>query len=200
MRTVERLLLGIVASISVVRLPGLVAAEGIRVSGEVEVGGQPVSTDPDASDSSKFGKLAEYRDIADGGVLPSARVDLLDTAKGWFAEFRAEDPLAVRGHDPFQEDQRYHLRFGKFGLYEIDMQWDRIPHVFSNQARTLFSQEGDGDLRLADSVQSAVQTVPDLLEGFLGSARRFDLGMRQDTGSFRFRYTPGSGGIALLAS
>jgi MtrB/PioB family decaheme-associated outer membrane protein len=150
--------------------------DGFTVHGEVEAGGQ---VEGSTSDSSRF---EEYRHVPQNAVLPGATLRLDNERFNYFADLYAEDIT--------QEDQRYYLRFGRAGRYDIEIGWDQIPHRFSNAGRTIEAQRDSGDFRIPDAIQRALQADPSGLAGVLAAARSVGLRLREDTGLFRFRYTP----------
>ncbi len=150
--------------------------EGTTVHGEIDAGGQPSAVD------GRSGKFEEYRDIPDNAVVNGVILRGENEERDYFAEFRAEDAV--------QSDQRYQLRMGKYGRYEFEVEWDQIPHLLTTAGRTLFAEPEDGELRLAEELRQILANDPARLPGFLDAAHGTRLATRQDTGRFRFRYTP----------
>jgi MtrB/PioB family decaheme-associated outer membrane protein len=154
--------------------PGFVT--GFTVHGEVEAGGEVLGTKGNTS------KFEEYRDIPESAVLPDGRLHLDNPRYNYFVDVYAEDVA--------QEDQRYTVRFGQAGRYDVEFRWDEIPHEFSNTGRTLETQPDPGVYAIANDIQRELQADPSLLAGFLAAAHSVGLRLRQDTGQFRFRYSP----------
>lgn len=150
--------------------------DGVEVHGAVEAGGEPLSVEH------REGKFGEYRDIPENAVLNEVRVRGEHADRDYFLDFRVEDAI--------QEDQRYRLRMGKYGRYEVEVEWDQIPHLFSTSGSTLFTRNENGDLQLADGIQQLLANDPSQLSSVADAGRSLSLGTRQDTGRFRFRYTP----------
>ncbi len=111
-------------------------------TGEVEVGGRPITGDFGSS------KYEEYREQRPG-VFGNAKV-LVEGKEGkYFLEGSATDVA--------EDDQHYELRIGRYGRYRLELEYDELPHVFSNRARTLYTDTGNGVLTLPDATQSAIQ-------------------------------------------
>ena len=128
-------------------------------------------------------KYEEYRDIpADHPILDKLKLNAEKEDKNSYIEFYTEDS--------FQSDARYILRAGKYGLYEIELGWDELPHVLSNSGKSLFVAQGKGNLTIADDIQHVLQQNPLLLPTLLTEAHPVPLRLHRDTGWFSFRYTP----------
>jgi MtrB/PioB family decaheme-associated outer membrane protein len=128
-------------------------------------------------------KYEEYRHTPEEHpVLDELKIDLENKDKNYYIEFRAEDSL--------QDDQRYLLRLGKYGKYEVELEWDELPHVFSNSGRSLLVSQGNGVFTISDDIQSALQENPLQLQELLTGADPVRLRLGRDTGRFSFRYTP----------
>jgi MtrB/PioB family decaheme-associated outer membrane protein len=149
---------------------------GTTVHGLVDAGGQPASVD------GRRGKFEEYRDVPDNAVVNEVRIRGENDAHDYFAEFRAEDLI--------QDDQRYQLRMGRYGRYELEVEWDQIPHLLTTTGRTLFVEKADGELTLAEGLREILANDPAQLPRVLDAAHGIGLSTRQDTGRARFRYTP----------
>src|SRR5206468_2721895 len=87
---------------------------GFTATGEAEV---PVVGVAKNRNSSKY---EEYRHIPEEQPsLDELKVDLENKEKKYYLELRTEDSL--------QRDQRYVLRLGKYGQYEMELGWDELP-------------------------------------------------------------------------
>ena len=100
------------------------------VSGSVTPGVQSVNQN---TDSSKFN---EYRDIQNGGILTSFDLDALNTRLGRYFE--------LRGTNLFRDDQNILASMGRRGRWDLEIEWDEIPHRLSNKARTPFTESTGG--------------------------------------------------------
>ena len=128
-------------------------------------------------------KYEEYRQIpTNHPVVDELQLNADHPEKNHYFEFRTEDS--------FQSDARYILRTGKYGVYELELGWDELPHVLSNTGQSLFVSGGKGELTIADDVQRALQQNPLRLPDLLTQAHPIPLRFHRDTGWFSFRYTP----------
>jgi MtrB/PioB family decaheme-associated outer membrane protein len=126
-------------------------------------------------DSSKF---EEYRDIPDG---VSGKVRLGYRSDRYFFDLKAKDIA--------EDDQYFRLRSGLYGKFKVEIIYDKIPHRFAYDARTLYSGIGSGTLVLSDAVQSALEATAgddvaraNLLNDFLTSGNTVDLELFRKTG------------------
>ncbi len=104
------------------------------------------------SNREKAGRYLEYRDLPRGGVLDLFR----------FQNRRKVDDLyyfKAEGRDVSQEDQRVDLSAGRYGMFDLNVRWDRIPHRFGNDAITLYRGIGTGRLTIDDTVQQDLQAA-----------------------------------------
>jgi MtrB/PioB family decaheme-associated outer membrane protein len=136
------------------------------VDAEIWAGGRTISGD---TSSSKFN---EYRDLEPGGFGG--------------ANFLVEDPNGVTflwgdfdnvGYD----NQSYSLEAGQWGRLRLFGEYSELPHIFSNDARSLYISQGSNYLNFPDALQSAIQAAPtsaaksDLLRTNLGNVPRTSL-------------------------
>jgi hypothetical protein len=94
-----------------------------------ELGGRSFSKEPSALARAK---LEEYKALPEGAVL----LQLL-------ANYTAHDSITVfqvNGTNFGQRDQTLRFRGNSPGRYDLQVRWDRIPHTFSTNARSLGSQ------------------------------------------------------------
>ncbi len=152
---------------------------GARLSGELEVGGRAV-TGEDWGSSSKY---EEYRE-QDPGVFGS----------GSFLLENRTQPYWLRGwgFDVGERDERYELEGGRWGLYRFDLEYSELPHVFSNDARSLYS-ESDGVLDFPDADQSSIQNAANPsaeLGSVLAGSPHKDLRFRLRQGRASFEVSP----------
>lgn len=98
----------------------------------------------------KAGRYLEYRDVPQGGAL--------DHLHFWNRR-RSDDLYYFRtsATDVAQEDQRVDLEGGRYGMFDLRVTYDRIPHRFGNDAITLYRGVGSGTLTLDDSIQRDLQ-------------------------------------------
>lgn len=156
----------------------------VQLSGEGEVGGRIVSGD---FASSKYEEYRQQRPGAFGNL--------------WFLLDEDDPRYYLRGwsEDAGENDQFYRLEGGRYGLFRIDLQYDELPHVFSNNGRTLFTDMGGGVLTFPDATQAAIQAAAGnaaksaLLATALDGAEHVDLDLRIRRGEARFSYEPTPG-------
>jgi MtrB/PioB family decaheme-associated outer membrane protein len=149
------------------------------VSGEAEVTGLP------RGKSGKDSKFEEYRDLPETVVVPDLQLMIGGKKEDFFLEFDSTKP----GLD----DQNFRLRFGRYGLLDLEFEWDQIPHFFSdNVARTPYSRNG-GTYTLSTKPNTTAGTdVRDWIND-PANTRTLDLRMLQGLARFRVRYTPSPG-------
>ncbi len=120
------------------------AAETVlgNLSGEAGVIGRPHRTGD--NDSSKF---TEYRDF-------NAVTGEWDVKYEKENEYRFQTDAKNVG----QDDQYYNFKFNRYGKFKAGISYDEIPHRFTFDSKTLYSGVGSGNLRLPDSLQSALES------------------------------------------
>jgi MtrB/PioB family decaheme-associated outer membrane protein len=122
----------------------LAAAEdkdGWTYTGQTTAGTEYVKGDPTSS------KFLEYRDVPAGFFFSRFGFSL---AKG--AQHFSLDAQHIG-----QTDGRYALNMGQYGRYRLTIGYDRIPHRFSFDGRTLYYHDEPGDFILSDAIRSAAQ-------------------------------------------
>ena len=99
-----------------------------------------------------------------------------------------------------QDDQRFDLSFGHYGLYEFTFQWDRTPHHYGMSGSTLYSGIGSDRLTLPVQMRTDLQGATGAAQvnmfrdyAYNGSNRLDDL---NDIALLRDRF---SFGLALLS-
>ncbi len=178
---------GFVAASLCVVVPGLALAASAgtdvldwNVSGSVEAGGIYSIGERGSK------KFNEYRDMDNGfaGEL-NLRGEKKDSP--YFFDLWVKNPA--------RDDQLYEGEFGRYGLYRLDLAWDRTPHVLSNGARTIYQENGD-TLTLPSTLRSTIATtmtgsnVPNIQNTINGLLRPVELGFNTDTAKAGFKLTP----------
>jgi len=135
------LLVALAWGIAGTALSQAIATPSTFTLGRIDLGVQ--QADPD-TDSSKF---EEYRDVPNGVVIPFFQ--LLGEGK-WRYNLVAENAL--------RSDGRYRL-FVETEPVRVKLDYNRIPHRFGNNARTLLEETGPGVLEISDTLQRAHQTA-----------------------------------------
>src|SRR2546426_7130256 len=99
------------------------------IRGEAEIGGMPRRfTGRDA-------KFEEYRDLPESVIVPQLQLMIGGKKEDFYLDLGS----SKTGLD----DQNYRLRFGRYGLLDIELEWDQIPHIFSiDTARTPYGRDG----------------------------------------------------------
>jgi MtrB/PioB family decaheme-associated outer membrane protein len=169
-------------------------AQGPTASGQVEFGVRTL-WNKWARASAKF---SEYEAIPRGLFISQATVGLGWGATGYYVTLRAQDAT--------ERDQHVRLRGGRYGRWEFGLEFDRLPHAFSNTGRSIYTQTEPGVFRLPDDVQARLRVIsttdtdpttagvqPNLaqLQALVdGLARPVALSLRRERGAATFRYNP----------
>ena len=152
------------------------------ISGSVEVDGLPRGFHGDRS------KFEEYRTIPESVVVPQLQLMIGGKKQDFYLNFDAGNV----GRD----DQNYRLRFGRYGLLDVELEWDQIPHTFNvDTARTPYVMRG-GTYTLpvrptAADIADNTTTKANLFNIWANAnARPVDLDMLNKIGKISIRYTP----------
>ncbi len=110
----------------------------LSVSGEAGVTGLPRSF------SGSKAKFEEYRDIPETVVVPEIKLQIERKQNDFYFDFDATKPGL--------NDQNYKLRAGRYGLLDMEFEWDQFPHNFNlDTAQTPYtSSNGGGTLTLSN--------------------------------------------------
>lgn len=152
-------------------LPVYAFTEEDAISGKASV---TIRTVQGERESAKF---EEYRDVPDG---LSGEIELRYKKDSYFLELKAKDIA--------EDDQNLTFRAGNYGKYRIEIIYDKIPHRFAYDAKTLYSGTGSGNLSIADAIQANLQgstsatDVANRLRGYLNDASTVDLQLFRKTG------------------
>jgi MtrB/PioB family decaheme-associated outer membrane protein len=97
-------------------------------------------------------------------------------------------------------DQSYSLDLAKVGEHELSVGFDQTPHVYSSSAQTIYSGVGTNSLTLPAGLANRLATDcnnanpcanPNAVRQDINtSLYRTDIGIRRDTASVDYRYTP----------
>ena len=161
---------------------------GWRVGGAIEAGGMGVTGEHGSS------KFNQYRDM-DSGFLGELSL------KGEKKDSPYYFDLGVK--NPGIDDQAYEGALGRFGLFHLEFDWNRTPHILSNSASTIYEMNGGAFVLPASqraAIQAAFTTGPTTLAGRNNIARTIDqlsrpvdLGFNTDVGKIGFKLTPVEG-------
>lgn len=145
--------------------------------GRVEIGVRHIFGDRQAA------KFREYRDIPVGLYIQRFEVNLNSLLnERFFLDYQTRETV--------EKDQSHLLSTGLNGKYRLVLRWDQTPHFFTNTTKTLFTDAGNGRFTAPSPLRSSLQAAPAGLNGFLEGARPLDIGLRRNTGSGTFTYTP----------
>lgn len=153
------------------------------ISGAGEVGGLPMSK------TGRDAKFEEYRDLPETVIVPELQLMIGGKKQDFYLNFDA----GKVGRD----DQNYSLRFGRYGLLDVQFEWDQIPHLFNdNTARTPFTMNG-GTYTLPSrpaGPYTGTTCATNNVCSWLGSTDRpVDLSILDRIARLKLRYTPTPG-------
>ncbi len=158
-----------------------------RVNGAIEAGGLYSFGERSSS------KFQNYRDM-DNGFIGELNLRGEHKDRPFFFELDAKNPA--------RDDQLYDGAFGQYGLFRLDLGWNRVRHDLSNDAQTIFQQSGDtfslGTLTQRQALATVFNSVPPLTTANLtniqntvnGLLRPTELGFNTDVGGAAFKLTP----------
>jgi MtrB/PioB family decaheme-associated outer membrane protein len=171
----------------------------------VEVGGRAFLNNPQRDGSIAFGgqSLAKYYEYST--LKPGPFMD------GW-ASFGSNDGLYridAWARNVGYSDQQYQFGFSKAGEQYFDFGWDQTPHIYSTSAQTLYNGVGSTHLTLPPGLSNqmfndagctpgpagcgfiiAPAKAAQVQQDIFSSTHRSDIGIRRDTASVDYRYTP----------
>lgn len=142
------------------------------------------------NNSSKF---QEYRDLQSG---------LWANLNAYGESEDGDRTLAIRMSAIGRDHARYTVDYGLAGEYKFNLDYNKIPHLFGNDATLLWNQTAANRFELADSTQLALQQAVEaqragggsvnfdflepLIRPFIDTANRIDLGLQRDRTRARF--------------
>jgi putative beta-barrel porin MtrB/PioB len=153
------------------------------VSGSAEVGGLPRGL------SGSDAKFQEYRDIPESVIVPELQLMIGGKKNDFYLSFDAGKVG--------REDQNYSLRFGRYGLLDVQFEWDQIPHLFDDStARTPYMMNG-GTYTLSsrpNGPYTGTSCGANNVCQWLGAADHpVDLSLLDKIARLKLRYTPSPG-------
>jgi len=142
--------------------------------GSVEAGAiaQPVPYDDAAA------KYQEYRDLAQQFIVPKLQLILGDKAENYYVQFDAVNVA--------QKNQMYSLRFGEYGLLDVQAKFFEIPHFFSDHVASTAYDENGGNFTLSSKPASSA----DLHSWLEANDKPFDMSLLEGIADINVRYTP----------
>jgi len=140
--------------------------------------------------SLKTSKYNEYRDIRNGFNI--RRMDfkfenVLGSKNNYFT---------LRSTKSLFKDQSYLATYGSYGRFKLQFRYDEIPHIYSNTARTLFTETSPGVWRFPDLIQQTLQAttganIPSVINNqLLSSFNYITPSILRRAGSLLFSYNP----------
>jgi MtrB/PioB family decaheme-associated outer membrane protein len=157
------------------------------ISGSGEIGGLPRGFKGDKA------RFEEYRDIPETVVVPQLQLMIGGKKEDFYLNFDT--------YKTGLNDQQYTLRAGRYGLLDMEFQWDQIPHWFDNRfARTPYAVNNPGNTTFftlgskptATTATTDCATSP-LCQWLNGNAHNVDLSLYNGIARFNLRYTPTPG-------
>jgi MtrB/PioB family decaheme-associated outer membrane protein len=156
------------------------------VSGSAEVGGLPRTFSGDKA------KFEEYRDVPESVIVPQLQMMIGGKKEDFY--------LNVDAVKVGRNDQNYTLRFGRYGLLDVQFEWDQIPHRFSEGvARTPYISSNNGGLLTLPSRPNPLIApnncaVSTSVCGWVNStAQPIDLSLYNGIARVNVKYTPTPG-------
>ena len=142
--------------------------------GSVEAGAipQPVPYDDVA-------EYQEYRDLAQQFIAPKLQLILGDKAENYYVQF---DAVNVG-----QKNQMYSLRFGEYGLLDVQVKFFEIPHFFSDGVASTPYDENGGSFTLSSKPTGTGAALHSWLEA---NGKPFDMSLLEGVADINVRYTP----------
>lgn len=118
---------------------------GLVTGADVELGGRRLGG---TLNSSKF---TEYRDLATGVYTDAFSLGLMNPEH--------TNALSFSGANVGQRDQHFAAQLARYGVYKVEVEWDQLPHNYTNTARTVFSGSGTGELVMPALVRQQIRRV-----------------------------------------
>jgi MtrB/PioB family decaheme-associated outer membrane protein len=152
----------------------------VTASGSFEAGAipQPVPY----TDSAKF---QEYRDLAQQIIAPQLELLLGDKKENYYFDFNAINVA--------QKNEMYNLRFGEYGILDVQAQWMEIPHFFSDDVARTPYDEVDGNFLLSSHPAPPTATQPpgqNIAQWLDHNSHGLDLSLLEGIANLNVRYTP----------
>jgi len=152
--------------------------EKIKIKGKVVIGGEAVNQ------QEKSSKFYEYRDLPKGFLGQYININIEKENKY----------LVFTGSKIRQLDSHYTFSLGDYGKYKLDFIFDRIPHRFSFEGRSLYVETAPGQYILSDRIQidaenagGATSAYP-IISDFLKAAYPIELQLERNKATINFHY------------
>jgi hypothetical protein len=128
--------------------------------------------------SAAFG---EYADWTTDPLLTSGGFLMENRKTAWFMSGLAENVGRT--------DQYYQLKTGRYGEYNFTLFFDSVPHVYSTEAKSLWSGVGSDNLTLRGGLVPGAST-PAQVDAVLAGTPSTDLQVTRQKAGFSASYTP----------
>lgn len=133
---------------------------------------ETIQTDQDTNSA----KFQEYRDLRSGYRIPRLRLSGESADGNRTFDFRADNVD--------RRDARFTLDYDVAGKYSFTYDYNRIQHLFANDAILLYGITAPGRLEIPDPLQDALENFTgdprDLIPPFQEAAQRVDLGLQRN--------------------
>jgi MtrB/PioB family decaheme-associated outer membrane protein len=157
------------------------------ISGSGEIGGLPRGFKGDLS------RFEEYRDIPESVIVPQLQLMIGGKKEDYY--------LYADSYKTGLNDQSYTLRVGRYGILDMEFQWDQIPHWFSDVARTPYVRSGGHTTVFSlSSKPTATTASPNCAtsptcQWLNTTAQPINLSLYNGIARFKVRYTPQPGWV-----
>lgn len=157
--------------------------EETKVNGKIVTGAQDIQVD------AKSSKFFEYRDVPRGFAFGTFDVNIE----------RGNRYLNFNFSNLRQKDGRYNINFGEYGKFDVNFLWNKTPHRFSFDGKTLYVGREEGGVyyyTLSDQIQKDAQSAPNITEtrrvisNFLTGAQETGLELIRNKGVLDIKFTP----------
>src|SRR5215471_290202 len=123
----------------------------------------------------------EYGDLGAGFLVSSAGF-LIENRKTAFY-------VSAQAANIARDDQYYQVSAGKYGLLDVTVFFDSIPHVFTTDAKVLWDGAGTGRLTLPPGLTPGASTEPQV-QSALNSIVPSELSLTREKGGVGITFTP----------
>jgi MtrB/PioB family decaheme-associated outer membrane protein len=143
-------------------------------------------------------KAEEYGELPEGFLINSFRVGV-EMQEGRF--------LQLRGRNVGLNNGQYGFDYGKEGRYDFYLDYSKIPHLFTRDGETIWTETSPGVWSLPDVLQLAIENINPVpntdptynaglaaqrrfISGLLDTAHPVDLRLQRNRTSSGFHYAP----------
>jgi MtrB/PioB family decaheme-associated outer membrane protein len=95
-------------------------------------------------------KAEEYGEVPEGFLVDHVNAQI------WMKDGRE---MGIRATNVGLNHAIYGFDYGVSGKYHLDIDYRKIPHLFSKSGETIYNEDRPGEWRLADSVQDAIEDL-----------------------------------------